>query len=144
MNTPHTMPGPRRLWWGVAASPVAWALTELLGYPMVARSCESAAGADGMRGLAHPAVWMVGLTVLFAAVAASGVWVAWRNVRATARPVAGAAVTSLPAVVEGRGARPGRAHFMAVAGVFVSSIFLVGTLLYALPSLILNLCAQVR
>jgi hypothetical protein len=33
---------------------------------------------------------------------------------------------------------------LAVAGVFVSSIFLGGTVLYGLPSLIVNVCAQVR
>ena len=143
MSAPSALPGLGRLWWGVAASPVAWVLTELVGYPMVARSCERSI-TGGMQGLAHPRVWMVGLTILLAAVAASGVWVAVRNARATTRSAADAPPPDAYEVTGDRIAPWGRARFMAIAGVFVSSIFLVGTVMYGLPSLIVNVCAQVR
>lgn len=138
------LPGLGRLWWGVAASPIAWVLAELVGYPMVARSCEPALGGAGMQGLAHPRVWMGGLTLLLTAVAASGVWVALMSVRATSNAVSNAPPPLPDAVTGDRGAPWGRARFMAIAGVFVSSIFLLGTVLNGLPSLIVNVCAQVR
>ena len=132
MSASSGLPGLGRLWWGVAASPAAWVLTELVGYPVVARSCASASSGMAAQGSSHPRAWMVGLTILLAVVAASGVWVALVNMRATSAVPADA---SAPA---------GRAHFMAVAGVFVSSIFLAGTILYGIPSLIVNVCASVR
>lgn len=144
MNAPREMPGLGRLWWGVAASPIAWVLGELIGYPMVARSCEPALGGVGMQGLTHPRVWMVGLTILLTAVAASGVWAAVMNVRATSQVPAEVSTSRPHSVTGDRNAPWGRARFMARAGVFVSSIFLVGTLMYGLPSLIVNVCAQVR
>lgn len=143
-GTVRELPGLGRLWWGVAASPIAWVLTELVGYPMVARSCEPAAGAGGVHGFAHPRVWMVGLTILLAAVAASGLWAAWMNVRATSRSAADAPSPRARMVTGDRSAPWGRARFMAIAGVFVSSIFLAGTVMYGVPSLIVNVCAQVR
>jgi hypothetical protein len=111
---------------------------------MVSRSCEPASSGAGMAGLAHPRAWMVGLTVLLAVVALSGLWAAATSMRATSN-ARGDAPPPRPNVVTGdRGAPWGRARFMAVAGVFVSSIFLGGTVLYGLPSLIVNVCAQVR
>lgn len=146
MNAPSAsrLPGLGRLWWGVAASPVAWVLTELVGYPIVARSCEPATSAQGMQGLAHPRAWMVGLTILLVVFAVSGLWTAWTNVRATSQVAIEAPEARSHIVTGDRSAPWGRARFMAVAGVFVSSIFLVGTVLYAIPSLIVNVCAQVR
>jgi hypothetical protein len=111
---------------------VAWVLTELVGYPVAARSCAAASSGLATPGSTHPRAWVVGLAITLAVAAASGVWVALLNVRSTSPMPADA---SAPA---------GRAHFMAVAGVFVSSIFLAGTILYGVPSLIVNVCARVR
>jgi len=135
------VPGLGRLWWGIAASPIAWVLTELVGYPTVARKCESALGAPG---LAHPRVWMGGLAVLFVIVAASGLLVALINMRATSRQRPEVLPPRATIVTGDPGAPIGRARFMAIAGVFVSSVFLVGTAMYGIPSLIVNACAQVR
>jgi hypothetical protein len=121
-------------------------LTELVGYPLAARSCEPASNGPGMGGLSDPRAWMIGLTTLLTVVAASGLWAAVHNVRATDHPRADTP-SSAERPRSGRSddsAAWGRARFMAVAGVFVSSIFLGGTVLYGLPSLIVNLCAQVR
>jgi len=138
------LPRPGQLWWGLAASPIAWVLTELVGYPMVARSCEPGARGVGTSGLSHPRAWMVGLTALLAVVAVSGLWAAIASVRAT-DPARASGPSSRPSSSDREwSTSTGRARFMARAGVFVSAIFLGGTVLYALPSLIVNVCAQVR
>ncbi len=146
MNAPSAsrLPGLGRLWWGLAASPVAWVLGELVGYPMVARSCEPASRGVGMAGLAHPRTWMVGLTLLLTVVALSGLWAAVTCMRDTSGARHDSPSPRANMVTGDRAAPWGRARFMAVAGVFVSSIFLGGTVLYGLPSLIVNVCAQVR
>jgi hypothetical protein len=132
MTTPtieRPMPRLSRLWFGVGAAPVAWSVTELVGYAMVARSCERGWHGPVASGFDNPRPWMIGLTVLLAIVAASGLWTAVTNVRATTEAAETAA---------------SRAWFMAVAGVFVSSLFLAGIVLFGIPSLIVNACAQVR
>ena len=146
MSAPRAsrLPRLRQLWWGLAASPVAWVLTELVGYPMVARSCEPGARGVGTSGLTHPRAWMIGLTALLAVVALSGLWTAIASVRATEPADGGSATDLAPSSDREWSASTGRARFMARAGVFVSAIFLGGTVLYALPSLIVNVCAQVR
>jgi hypothetical protein len=130
----------------VAASPIAWVLAELIGYPLVARSCEPASNGVGTASLSSPSAWMVALTILLTVVAASGLGAAVSSVRATLPSRAeGLSSPARPdSVMSDSTAAWGRARFMAVAGVFVSSIFLAGTVLYGLPSLIVNVCAQVR
>jgi len=87
---------------------------------------------------------MVGLAALLAVVAVSGLWAAIASVRAT-DPVRASGPSSRSSSSDGEwGVSAGRARFMARAGVFVSAIFLGGTVLYALPSLVVNVCAQVR
>jgi hypothetical protein len=138
------MPGLGRLWWGLAAAPVAWALAELVGYPVAARRCEPASRGLRAQSLADPRVWTLGLTALFTMLAISGLWIAISSVRTTMHARGAEAPTPQPHPMTGDTATWGRAHFMAVAGVFVSSIFVGGTVLYGLPSLIVNVCAQVR
>lgn len=157
----HSLPGrgrtrPRaapvslsRLWIGVAAAPVAWTIAELAGYVLVARSCES--GPNGMRayGVENPGLALALFGLLMAAIGAYGLYVAWDSYRRIPRGDPGDLETQIESGAEdpaNRGSAPewGRTRFMAHAGLITSSLFLLGTLLFVVPTFLLNNCSQVR
>ena len=124
---------PRRLWFGVAASAVAWfvlGFTEILLTWAACLHREQFGGAS-----AHPAVLVLTVVitfVMFAVVLASGT-VSYRNWRRlSAEPNLESA--------EGRG----REEFMALLGVFVSFTLGFSVIWLALPLFILDLCVRTR
>lgn len=108
------------LWFGLLAGPIGWFLHLNVSYSLVRLICRT-----GETWLLHVAT----LTTL--ALAALGVWVAWRSWLRIGRPV-----TTLG------GGKPGRVGFMALGGIAISGFFLVVILLAWLPSLMLNGCAD--
>jgi hypothetical protein len=132
---------PGRLWFGLLGAPAAWAVTEFLGYALVARSCE--AGRNGLNayGVGNPPVAVGVLVLLMLAIAAAAAWTAggslhrlggWPGIAARPRP-------------EGdRPAEWGRARFMALAGVMTGALFGLGIILIGLPPFLVRACSEAR
>ena len=121
-----------RLWAGVLLAPAAWSVAELLGYVLVARACDREAAA----GIAHAGITQDVVAVVLGIVAIVGLVMAIGNLRSL-RDVGDKERTGDPPV-------RGRAHFMALAGVVMSSLFVLGIVFFALPPLFVNWCNQAR
>jgi hypothetical protein len=122
-----------RLWFGVAASAVAWPVLGIADVLLTWAAClhrEQSGGASR-----HPGILLLTIlitAVLFVTIVGSGV-VSYRNWR---RLSADADLES----AEGRG----REEFMALLGVFVSLTLGFSVLWLALPLFILDLCVRTR
>ena len=118
-----------RLWAGVLVAPAAWVVAELVGYFLAARACDrGSAGAMERVGITQDAL-AIGLAVI----AVVGLVVAignWRSIHETSSAEEPAAV--------------GRMHFMSLAGVIASGLFVLGIVLFAVPPLFVNACNHVR
>jgi hypothetical protein len=118
-----------RLWAGVVLAPAAWCVAELLGYYLVSRACDRGAAST----VAHAGMTQDAVAIGLGVVAVVGLVIAagnWQRVRKRSTPNPAAAW--------------GRAHFMALAGVVASALFVLGIVLFALPPLLVNACDQVR
>lgn len=139
-----------RLWAGMLVAPTSWALAELIGYPIVARSCEAGMNGYGVRGLTAPLAVAVAIDVLFAVIAAFAVFTARGNKRVLAAhrtPNDSGARAESGAVSPGAiGDDPdySRAKFMAGGGVIVSAVFLAGIVFFAAAPFFLDVCKQTR
>jgi hypothetical protein len=121
-----------RLWAGVLLAPAAWSVAELLGYVLVARACDREPAAGMARaGVTHGVV-----AVALGVIAIIGLAIATGNLRSV-RDVGDKETTGGPPA-------RGRAHFMALAGVVMSALFVLGIVFFALPPLLVNWCNQVR
>ena len=115
-----------RLWFGLFGAPAAWALQLIANYAIVAHACYPATVP-----LAHPVIASahgLAIAISFACllVAVSALLAARGSVRQTSD-----VGRSTPA--DTRDARPGRTHFMAVAGLIVSVLFTFAVLMSSLP-----------
>jgi hypothetical protein len=124
---------PGRLWFGVAASAVAWSVLGMTDVLLTWAACvhrERFGGASR-----HPEILLLTILItvaLFATMVTAGI-VSYRNWR---RLSADADLES----AEGRG----REEFMALLGVFVSLTLGFSVLWLALPLFILDLCVRTR
>ncbi len=118
-----------RLWTGVLLAPAAWVLMELIGYYIAARGCDDGGGIHAP-GPTHPATLTVGLSVILTGVAAAALVIALGNWKHSHRSKG----------------QPweGRERFMAKTGVIGSALFVVATLLFGVPALVLDVCQHVR
>ena len=128
-----------RLWFGIAASPAAWTVTLLAGYVGAARGCLP--GWPGDRWFGHPGATVLVLSVAMLALAVAGLVVALGNLRRTDdradhKGMAEMVRTSAPP--------RSRDRFMALGGASLSALFLLGIVLFALPSIITNVCGEAR
>ena len=121
-----------RLWAGVLLAPAAWSVAELLGYVLVARACDREPGA----GIAHAGITQDVVAVVLGVIAIIGLVIAVGNLR-TIGDVGDREMPGVPTV-------QGRARFMALAGVVMSSLFVLGIVFFALPPLLVNWCNQIR
>ena len=153
---PGTPPAPpvskRRLWLAIAIPPLAWALSELVGYILVSRSCEPGWNGLSAHGVNQPGVVLTTIAIVMALVSAGMLVVAagsWRvlddrrvpNDRAT-RASSG---SELPLAAPLAAAPEwSRARFMAFAGIFVSALCGLGILFWSVPPFFLDVCNQVR
>lgn len=141
--------GLSRLWFGVAGAPVAWTLAELAGYIFVARSCE--AGPNGLRayGFDSPGVALAIFALAMAAVGALALYVSYDTYRNLPNGDPGDLSTEIESGAQDpadRGSAPqwGRTRFMAHAGLITSSLFVLATLWFVVPTFLMNLCSQAR
>jgi hypothetical protein len=120
----------RRLWFGLAAAPTAWAVQGALGWLIDTRVCH---GAEAPATTALRAVLgSVGLIALL--VALSGGVVAYRSWRRLESP-------RISLTQEEGDSRP---RFMALGGILVSASFIVGILWATLPVLFIDACVATR
>ena len=99
-----------RLWFGLIAAPVAWAVAELAGYIVSSNDCNRGSSVA------------VGLSALMAVLAAAGLLVALRNLRAGET----------------------RERFMALSGVLVSALLLLNVVYFGVPPFLVNPCSGGR
>jgi hypothetical protein len=121
-----------RLWAGVLLAPGAWSVAELLGYFLVARACDR----DPPSGAAHAGITQGVVAIVLGIIAIVGLLIAISNLRS----VGDVGDREMPGVATVRG----RARFMALAGVVMSALFMLGIVFFALPPLFVNWCNQVR
>lgn len=151
-NPPRPPVAKARLWLGIATAPAAWALTELVGYVMVSRSCEPGWNGLDAHGVNQPGVVLTTITIVMvlvslgALVLAAGSWRALRDRQApNDRATRASSGSELP---EDTPLAPDpawtRASFMAFAGIFASALCGLGILFWSLPSFLVNTCSQVR
>jgi hypothetical protein len=113
-----------RVWCGLLLAPGAWALFEGAGYYIGARSCDASGGIHAL-GAAHPRAVLIGLAVVMAMIATTGLILA-----------IGVARHATSAVGQHR------VDFLANAGVIASAIFLGGIFAFGAPMLMLHVCVQ--
>jgi hypothetical protein len=124
---------PPALWFGLFGAPVAWSLQLLASYALVAHGCYPDAEpmtmpvVPGLRTL----VLGTGAAALAVALLAGGS--AWRSWRATAHEHEGAHEALLEA-------GQGRTRFMALAGMLLSAVFVLGIIMNVVPLLMLRPC----
>ena len=111
--------GSGRLWFGVLAGPVAWAVGLMVSYPLVPASCA-----------VESALPLVVATFLTAAVTAAGGIVAWGCHRALARRDAAGDLW--------RGLS--RASLMATGGIALSALFFLTVIGHAVAMLLVGPC----
>lgn len=109
-----------RLWGGWILATVGWALHLGLSYGLVGWYCERGQGVapHTIRLTLH------GVTLLAALMAGTGLVLAWRNLQTVRRSQR----------------TRGRSHFMAIAGLLSSTLFLGIIFAQGLPIMILELC----
>ena len=121
-----------RLWAGVLLAPGAWSVAELLGYFLVARACDR----NPPNGVAHAGITQDVVAVVLGVIAIVGLVIAIANLRDVG-DVGDREMRGVPTV-------RGRARFMSLAGVVMSSLFVLGIVFFALPPLFVNWCNQAR
>lgn len=124
----------RQLWLGVFVAPAAWIAAGLLGYVLVARSCERGRNGLGAYGVRQPGLVLAILAAVMLAVSAYGLAAALGSRRALR-----------DAGVEGESTHrtaAGTSRFLAVAGIFTSLLMLGGIALFGIPTFLLQVCSQ--
>lgn len=122
-------PNPKRWWFGVLLSPVAWTLVAGVGYVVTARECSPLVGAGTRQvRITQLVICAVGLVM-----AVGGLWIALRHRRALGVATSTSDAPSL-----------GRARFMAASGILLSVLFIGGIVLMALSALFLDVCERAR
>jgi hypothetical protein len=136
-----THPAPARrlvalplLWTGLFAGPAIWSVQIMVGYALLAHACF-----PGSHPVATPtsgAAWWLALAVSIVAILVTlGALIvairSWKRMRAER---AGREQTALEA-------GEGRTRFMALGGVLLSSLFLLGVILNSVALFIIPLCS---
>jgi hypothetical protein len=123
---PVSAHGRRLAWFGLVGGPAAWTAEHIVGYGMT----EAACGAGGMAWGIDTTTWELALTLATAGIVLAAV-------------VASAVMLFATRGVHHEGPPPlGRLHFMAVAGLFVATLFLFLTLMAGIGAVSLAGCHQ--
>ena len=122
---------PAALWFGLFGAPVAWSLQLLASYALVAHGCYP--DAEPMTMPVVPClrtlVLGTGAAALAVALLAGGsAWRSWRTTQHEGRQ---------EALLE---AGEGRTRFMALAGMLLSAVFVLGIVMNVVPVLLLRPC----
>jgi hypothetical protein len=113
---------PGALWFGLFGAPAAWALQLMASYALTAHACFPGATplASPAAGGSWTAALLVGVAALAASLAAGATaWGSWRSTHVGPER---------------------RTRFMALAGLLLSGIFLLGVLMNAIPLFLAPSC----
>ena len=133
-------PAPRRhlasraaLWFGFFGAPFAWSLQELVNTPVVGHACFPRA--EPLRAPAFHATvpFAIAVSAVTAALALAALLAALHTWRAVQRGHEG----EEPALLE---VGEGRVRFMALAGILLGGVFLLGIVMHAIPLFIVPPC----
>jgi hypothetical protein len=124
---------PAALWFGLFGAPVAWSLQLLASYALVAHGCYPDAAPMTMPVVPGLRALVLGTGAAALAVALLAGVSAWRSWRATRREHEG----EHEALLE---AGEGRTRFMALAGILLSAVFVLGIVMNVVPLLLLRPC----
>ena len=122
----------RRLWFGTAAGAAAWALHGFTCFVISADLCQTG-GVVGSLGTTGLRILLAAITAVALAVAIAGGVISFRNWRAVENH---AGITHAEA--------PNREAFMALVGVFLSTVFVVGIIWAGIPLIVVNVCTSAR
>lgn len=122
-----------RLWFGACGGAAAWALHGFTCFLISAQACKDGTGYLGP--LSPPAVrtLLAVITLAYLTVAITAGWVSWSNWRR---------LTEHRELIHDEA--PAREEFMALVGVFVNSVFVIGIIWAGLPLIWLNVCVSAR
>ena len=124
---------PAALWFGLFGAPVAWSLQLLASYALVAHGCYPDAEPMTMPVVPGLRTLVLGTGAAALAVAFLAGGSAWRSWRATQQEHEGGHEGLLEAGEE-------RTRFMALAGLLLSAVFVLGIILNVVPQLMLRPC----
>jgi hypothetical protein len=124
---------PPALWFGLFGAPVAWSLQLLASYALVAHGCYPDAQPMTMPVVPGLKTLVLGTGVAALAVALLAGGSAWRSWRATRHEPEG----EHEALLE---AGEGRTRFMALAGLLLGAVFVLGIVMNVVPLLLLRPC----
>lgn len=138
MNDPYMPPRKtavtaKQLWFGFAASALAWTLAGLLNVFFAWQACMGGEAGSGVFTSTAFHVLLGLITFGLLAVAIIAGIVSYRNWRK---------LSEKPSFTDAEGR--GREEFMAVAGVFVSASLGIGIALFAIPIYVLGMCVRYR
>jgi hypothetical protein len=132
-----THPPPRieqgRLWFGTVAGAAAWALHGFTSFLISTQACKDGNGNWGPLPAASVRLLLGGVTLLFLGVAVAGGLTSLRNWRQ---------LSQRRHVLNAEGL--GREDFMALIGVFVSTVFVLGILWAGIPPILVDVCVNAR
>ena len=130
---PTATVSPRRLWYGVSAAMGAWIVHGMTSFIIADAACAgghiapwAGVSRNGLEAI------LIGLTVVMLAIALSGWLVSWRTWRALATTGFDDAQAW------------GRGEFMALAGVFISTMFSIAIIWGGLAPILSGLCEATR
>jgi hypothetical protein len=121
------------LWFGLFGAPTIWSIQLMLNYALVAHACYpaseplSAPVFGGLRGT------VIAASVVALAIALSAAATAWRSWSATRHEHHGGEEALLEV-------GEGRTRFMALAGLLVSGLFILGVIMNSIPLFIIQPC----
>jgi hypothetical protein len=127
------MIAPAALWLGLFGAPVAWSVQLLASYALVAHGCYPDAEPLMMPVIPGLRTLVLGASGVALGVALMAGGLAWRSWRTTQHKSAG----EHEALLE---VGEGRTRFMALAGMLLSAVFLMGIIMNAVPVLMLRAC----
>jgi hypothetical protein len=124
---------PAALWFGLFGAPVVWSLQLLASYALVAHGCYPDAEPMTMPVVPGLRTLVLGTGAVALAVALLAGGSAWRSWRATGHEHEGGHEGPLEA-------GEGRMRFMALAGMLLSAVFVLGIVMNVVPLLFLRPC----
>jgi hypothetical protein len=120
---------PARLWFGLLTGPILWGIVQQVGYFLVSQGCVWRMEPLTPTGAQIIAVIVAAVSAAITAIAGVVAYRDWRRVSEAPDPLEAHA--------------NGRIEFMALGGVFVSLVSLVGLIYFVILVIFLN-CARVE
>lgn len=124
---------PKRLWFGVVGSAVAWILAGLLDVLFAWQACMGGEAGSNVFTTTGLRILLGCITFGLLAVAIASGYVAYRNWRT---------LSDVPELVSAEGR--GRSQFLGLSGLIVSSWLTMGIIWFSIPIYILGICVRPR